>query len=75
MTPTFSGDLLEDSVLICIEQERRKPRRKWLCSLMSQRPTNVLIFLAVFLSLQGNQRAAPTEGIKSDIRMAEQNYR
>jgi len=55
MTPTFNEDLLEDNVLICIDQEKRKPRRKWPCSLMSQRPTTCLIFLTVFLSLKSER--------------------
>jgi len=41
VTPTFTEDILEDSVLIHIDQGKRKPRRKWLCCLMSQRPTNL----------------------------------
>jgi len=41
MTSTFSEDLLEHNVLICIDQGKKKLSRKWLCSLMSQRPTNL----------------------------------
>jgi len=75
MRSTFNEDLLEDNVLICTDQERESPEVNDCTVWCHKDQLTCLIFLTVFLSLQANQRRAATEGIKSDTRMAEQNYR